>query len=57
MIDLPIPHDNKSPTLIDCFDLYVEGEILKGDNSWFNEETGKKRILRKKSYFGHSLLF
>ena len=29
MIDLPIPENNKSPTLIDCFNYYVQGEILE----------------------------
>jgi ubiquitin carboxyl-terminal hydrolase 8 len=50
IIDLPIPENNKSPTLIDCFNLYVDGEELKGDCGWYNEETKetidiKKRIL------------
>ena len=39
------------PSLIDCFDLYVEGEILDGDNSWFNEETNKKTNIRKRIQF------
>ena len=43
MIDLPIPENNKSPSLIDCFNYYVEGEILEGDNGWYNEDT-KERI-------------
>jgi ubiquitin carboxyl-terminal hydrolase 8 len=48
MINLPIPEGNKKPTLQDCFDLYVEGEILEGDNAWFNEQTGKKQDVKKK---------
>ena len=51
MIDLPIPENNKSPTLIDCFNLYVEGEILDGDNAWFNEEKNEKMNIRKKIQF------
>jgi ubiquitin C-terminal hydrolase len=51
MIDLPIPSNNKMPSLIDCFDLYVEGEVLDGDNSWFNEETNKKTNIRKRIQF------
>jgi ubiquitin C-terminal hydrolase len=39
IIDLSIPLNNKSPTLLDCFDLYVEGEIL---DDIFNEKTNKK---------------
>jgi ubiquitin carboxyl-terminal hydrolase 8 len=47
MIDLPIPEGNKNPTLLDCFDLYVEGEILEGENAWFNELEGKKQNVKK----------
>jgi ubiquitin C-terminal hydrolase len=37
MIDLPIPENNKTPSLIDCFELYVKGEILDGENKSFRE--------------------
>jgi len=47
MVDLPIPPNNKSPTLINCFDHYVDGEIIE---NYKDEETKeivniKKRIL------------
>uniref|UniRef100_A0A6C0EWG3 USP domain-containing protein n=1 Tax=viral metagenome TaxID=1070528 RepID=A0A6C0EWG3_9ZZZZ len=48
MINLSIPPDNKSPSLIDCFDLYVEGEVLDGDNAWYNEATKLKQNVQKK---------
>ena len=51
MVDLPIPQDNKSPSLIDCLEHYVNGEILEGDNAWFNEETKQKINIRKKIQF------
>jgi ubiquitin carboxyl-terminal hydrolase 8 len=51
MIDLPIPQNNKSPTLIDCFDLYVEGETMTGDNGWYNEETKQIEDITKKISF------
>ena len=51
MIDLPIPANNKLPSLIDCFNHYVEGEILEGDNAWYNEETKQKVNIRKKILF------
>jgi len=51
MIDLPIPSNNKMPSLIDCFDLYVEGEILEGENAWFNEDTNQKINIRKRIQF------
>jgi ubiquitin carboxyl-terminal hydrolase 8 len=47
MIDLPIPPENKSPTLLDCFDFFVNGEIIEN----YKDETTneiidiKKRIL------------
>jgi len=51
MIDLPIPNNNKYPTIIDCFDHYVEGEILDGDNAWYNEDINKKVDVKKKISF------
>jgi ubiquitin carboxyl-terminal hydrolase 8 len=47
-INLSIPPNNKSPTLFDCFDHYVEGEKLDGENAWYNEATGKKQTVIKK---------
>ena len=38
MVDLPIPLDNKSPSLIDCFNCYVEGEIIQ---NYKDEETNE----------------
>jgi ubiquitin carboxyl-terminal hydrolase 8 len=51
MIDLPIPKDKKSPSITDCLDLYVEGEVLEGENAWFNEKTKQKEDVRKKIIF------
>ncbi len=51
MVNLPIPTDNKSPSLIDCFNLFVEGETMDGDNAIFNEQTGKKEAAKKKLMF------
>ena len=51
IINLPIPQNNKMPTLLDCFDLYVEGEILDGENSVFNETTNKKEAATKNLIF------
>lgn len=42
ILNLPIPQDNKSPTLLDCFDLYVEGEKMDNDNQIMDETLGKK---------------
>jgi ubiquitin carboxyl-terminal hydrolase 2/21 len=51
IINLSIPENNKSPSLLDCFDLYTQGEILDGDNCIFNENTGKKEPAKKNIVF------
>jgi len=52
MIDLPIPDTIKEPTLIDCFNEYVKGEELTGDNAWFNEKTSKhENVIKKIKYW------
>jgi ubiquitin C-terminal hydrolase len=51
IIDLPIPENNKFPSIYDCFDLYVKSEILDGDNAWYNEETKQKEVAKKKISF------
>lgn len=48
MVDLPIPPNNKSPSLIDCFNHYVEGEIIQ---DYTDEETKEKIDIRKKILF------
>jgi len=51
IINLPIPSTNKAPSLIDCFDLYVEGELLDGDNAVTYEKTGEKIAAKKNISF------
>jgi ubiquitin C-terminal hydrolase len=48
IINLSIPPNNKSPSLIDCFNHYVHGEIING---YINEEDGKQTDIRKKIQF------
>ena len=48
MIDLPIPKNNKSPSLIDCLNHYVEGETIEG---WYNDESKERINIRKKIEF------
>lgn len=48
MVDLPIPPDNKSPSLIDCFNHYVEGEIIE---NYKDEETKELINIRKRILF------
>ncbi len=51
IIDLPIPANKNSTTLIDCFNLYVEGEILDGENGWINDATKERIDIRKRIQF------
>jgi ubiquitin C-terminal hydrolase len=60
IISLPIPArknddrastnsgDNECTTLMECFDLNCESEILDGDNAWFNESLGVKQNVHKR---------
>jgi len=48
MVDLPIPPNNKSPSLIDCFNHYVEGEIIE---NYKDEETNEMINIRKRILF------
>ncbi len=51
IINLPIPHGSKSINLYDCFDEYIKGEVLEGDNAWYNEKTNKKESVTKQLLF------
>ena len=51
MIDLSLPTENKCPSLYDCFDSYVSGEVLQGENAWLNDSTGEKQNVEKKIGF------
>ena len=48
MVDLSIPPNNKSPSLIDCFNHYVDGEIIE---NYIDESTNEKVDIRKKILF------
>ena len=47
VISLPIPSNaplnQDHISLMDCFDLNCESELMEGDNAWFNESLGKKQ--------------
>ncbi len=51
IINLPIPSNNNNPSLIDCFNLYVEGEELTGDNAWYYEDIKQKIDIKKSIIF------
>ena len=47
VLSLPIPSDNRSPSLYDCLDLYCVKEELCGENAWMNDKTNKKEDVNK----------
>lgn len=51
ILNLSIPPDNKTPTLLDCFDLYVQKEIFEGENAIFNEKINSKEAVSKNLTF------
>ena len=50
MVDLPIPN-KLNPTFYDCFDLFVEKEILSGEDQWYNDKTKQKETVMKHIQF------
>ena len=51
IINLPIPTYKKEPTIYECFDLYVEGESLTGENAWYNEDSKEHVDVKKQIKF------
>ena len=47
-INLCVPVNNKSPDLLECLDLYIEGEKIDG---YRNEKTGKTETITKQVLF------
>jgi len=52
-INLSLPHNGKVITsLYDCFDHYVSGELLEGENGLKNEKTGEREdVLKNLTYW------
>jgi len=46
-INLHIPKNKNSLSLIECFNYYVDGEILEGENGWYDESTNNKINIKK----------
>ena len=50
MLDLPNP-DTPSPSLLECIQLYIEDEVMSGDNAWYNDKTKEKEDVIKSLQF------
>ena len=52
ILDLPLPESSANPiSLIDCFDIFTQNEVLDGDNAWLNETTKQKESVNKQISF------
>jgi ubiquitin carboxyl-terminal hydrolase 8 len=51
MLHLPIPSTFRSPHLLDCLEHYLSGEVLEGENAWYNEKTKTKEAVCKRTRF------
>jgi ubiquitin C-terminal hydrolase len=47
-INLCIPENNKTPDLLECFNLYIEGETIEG---YKNEKSGQLETIKKQVLF------
>lgn len=50
ILDLPIPLKAET-SIYDCINLYTSGELLDGDNAWYNLSTNTKMAVHKKLSF------
>jgi len=47
LVEIPETGKTRIPTLMDCFSHYCTGEVMEGDNAWFNEATGKYQNVKR----------
>jgi len=50
-LDLPLNTNKDTQTIYECFDQFVETDILSGENAWFNEKTREKESVNKQFIF------
>ena len=54
ILDLPLPKiegSGSTQTIYDCMDLFTKGELMNGENAWFNDKTGLKEDVTKRCLF------
>jgi ubiquitin C-terminal hydrolase len=47
LVEIPGTGKTRIPTLLDCFSHYCAGEVMEGENAWFNEKTGKYQNVKR----------
>lgn len=53
MVNLPIPKikNDKTVSIIDCFNMYTKEELMDGENKWYNEDKKEKQDAKKQILF------
>ena len=52
IVEIPGTGKTRIPTLLDCFRYYCQGEIMEGENAWFNDATKQyQNVKRGMSYW------
>jgi ubiquitin carboxyl-terminal hydrolase 8 len=54
ILDLPVVDNYRGQVvanLNDAFSLFLKPDFLEGDNAWFNEKTGQKENIMKRTFF------
>lgn len=47
IVEIPDSGKTRIPTLMDCFTHYCAGEVMEGDNAWYNDKTGKYQNVKR----------
>jgi len=47
IVEIPGTGKTRIPTLMDCFSHYCAGEIMEGENAWFNDNTQKYQNVKR----------
>ena len=47
IVEIPDSGKTRIPTLLDCFNHYCAGEVMEGDNAWYNDKTGKYQNVKR----------
>jgi ubiquitin C-terminal hydrolase len=47
IVEIPETGKTRIPTLMDCFSHYCKGEVMEGENAWFNDTTKKYQNVKR----------
>jgi ubiquitin carboxyl-terminal hydrolase 8 len=47
IVEIPESGKTRVPSLLDCFSHYCSGEVMEGENAWFNDETKQYQNVKR----------